>query len=134
MIERAEKQIILARHARRLLNYVDDSPVVPGDTRQAYEHELEARQILEDAENDLRSWEPHVSPIATAETRTHVANGANGANGVNGADHVSLVDGTDAGVDGSSEALAAEGSSSVKQLREPQIAGQASQEIEPIAS
>ena len=66
MVERAEKQIILARHARRLLNYVDDSPVVPGDARQAYDHELEARQVLEDAENDLRSWVPTVDPIPTA--------------------------------------------------------------------
>ncbi|KAJ5779144.1 hypothetical protein N7457_006864, partial [Penicillium paradoxum] len=66
VIERAEKQTILARHARRLLNYIDDSPVVPGDARQAYDHEPMARQILEDAENDLRGWEPSVEPITSA--------------------------------------------------------------------
>lgn len=65
-IERAEKQIILARHARRLLNYIDDSAVVPGDARPAYENELQARQVLEDAETDLRAWEPSVEPIASA--------------------------------------------------------------------
>lgn len=70
-IERAEKHIILARHARRLLNYIDDSPVVPGDARPSYGHELEARQVLEDAETDLRAWEPSVEPIASA-----VAHGA----------------------------------------------------------
>ena len=32
-IERAEKQIILAKHGRRMLNLLDDTPVVPGDVR-----------------------------------------------------------------------------------------------------
>lgn len=66
VVERAEKQIILANHARRLLNYIDDTPVVPGDARQAYEHELEARQVLEDAENDLRNWQPSLEPIISS--------------------------------------------------------------------
>lgn len=57
-IERAEKQIILAKHGRRLLELLDDSPVVPGDTRTAYEHGSQARQILNDAEDDLRDWQP----------------------------------------------------------------------------
>ncbi|CAG7947035.1 unnamed protein product [Penicillium nalgiovense] len=84
VIERAEKQTILARHARRLLNYIDDAPVVPGDARQAYDNEPLARQILEDAENDLREWQPSVEPITSAagqESPVH----ANGARGVNGA-------------------------------------------------
>ncbi|KAF3016309.1 hypothetical protein E8E15_003489 [Penicillium rubens] len=87
VIERAEKQTILARHARRLLNYIDDSPVVPGDARQAYDNEPLARQVLEDAENDLREWQPSVEPITSAagqESPVHV----NGA-GVNGHDDVS---------------------------------------------
>lgn len=130
MIERAEKQIILARHARRLLNYIDDSPVVPGDTRRAYDHELEARQILEDAENDLRSWEPHVDPIATSETRTHGTNGSNGVDGVNDADHVSLAESTDGG----SEALHAEGAQSVKQIKESRLNTEPNQENEPVSS
>ncbi|KAF9241918.1 hypothetical protein DTO013E5_6855 [Penicillium roqueforti] len=92
VIERAEKQTILARHARRLLNYIDDTPVVPGDARQAYDHEPLARQILEDAENDLRGWESSVEPLITVtgrETPVH-ANG-NDANGtsVNERDDVS---------------------------------------------
>ncbi|KAF4173357.1 hypothetical protein CNMCM8694_000915 [Aspergillus lentulus] len=70
VIERGEKQILLARHARRLLNYLDDAPVVPGDTRQAYEHADEARQILEAAENDLKSWESTVEPIHTSAGET----------------------------------------------------------------
>jgi len=92
VIERSEKQTILARHARRLLNYIDDSPVVPGDARQAYVHELEARQVLEDAENDLRGWEPSVEPItssAARETRDDSYSHANGHNGVEEHDHES---------------------------------------------
>ncbi|KGO71574.1 hypothetical protein PITC_044510 [Penicillium italicum] len=93
VIERAEKQTILARHARRLLNYIDDTPVVPGDARQAYDHEPLARQILEDAENDLRGWEPSVEPITAATGRespvnAHGVNGHNSAS-VNGLDDVS---------------------------------------------
>ncbi|OAF55873.2 hypothetical protein VC83_08051 [Pseudogymnoascus destructans] len=55
-IERAEKQIILARHGRRMLNLLDDTPVIPGDTRPQFEHGNQARQILNDAEEDLRDW------------------------------------------------------------------------------
>lgn len=93
MVERAEKQTILARHARRLLNLVDDNPVVPGDARHAYDQEPQARQVLEDAEGDLRSWVPTVDPISTSDTRVDdvadndldsLANGTNGTNVING--------------------------------------------------
>ncbi len=59
-IERAEKQIILARHGRRLLKLLDDTPVVPGDVRTAYNGGAQARQILNDAEDDLREWRPEL--------------------------------------------------------------------------
>jgi hypothetical protein len=62
-IERAEKQIILARHGRRLLNLLDDTPVVPGDIRPAYEHTNQARQILNDAEDDLKDWQPELEAV-----------------------------------------------------------------------
>lgn len=62
-IERAEKQILLARHGRRLLNLLDDTPVVPGDIRPAFEQIHQARQILNDAEEDLREWTPHLDPV-----------------------------------------------------------------------
>ncbi|KAK4128942.1 hypothetical protein N657DRAFT_639469 [Parathielavia appendiculata] len=55
-IERAEKQAILARHGLRLLQLLDDTPVVPGDVRPPYAHASQARQILNDAEDDLREW------------------------------------------------------------------------------
>lgn len=62
-IERAEKQIILAKHARRLLNLVDDTPIVPGDVHPAFQEVEAARQVLNDAEADLRDYELHVDPI-----------------------------------------------------------------------
>ncbi|KAM5355833.1 hypothetical protein ACJ41O_002479 [Fusarium nematophilum] len=64
-IERAEKQIILAKHGRRLLELLDDSPVVPGDTRPVYEHSAQARQILNDCEDDLRDWRPEAESFTT---------------------------------------------------------------------
>ncbi|KAI1356362.1 Eisosome component PIL1-domain-containing protein [Xylaria sp. FL0043] len=57
VIERAEKQIILAKHGKRLLSLLDDSPVTPGDPRKVYEQGGAARQVLNDAEDDLKSWE-----------------------------------------------------------------------------
>ena len=71
-IERADKQIILARHGRRLLNLLDDTPIVPGDTRPAFEHGHQARQVLNDAEEDLREWTPNLEPIPSAATEMGV--------------------------------------------------------------
>lgn len=62
-IERAEKQLILAKYGRRLVNLLDDTPVVPGDVRQPFEHSNEARQVLSEAESELQAWEPHLEPI-----------------------------------------------------------------------
>jgi len=56
IVERSQKQEILAKHSRRLLALLDDTPVVPGDTRPTYDLERDARQILADAEEDLRNW------------------------------------------------------------------------------
>jgi len=64
-IERAEKQIMLARHGRRLLNLLDDTPVVPGDQRTPYPYSNEARQILNDAEDDLKDWQPDLEEVPT---------------------------------------------------------------------
>ena len=58
VIERSEKQAILAKHTRRLLELLDDTPVVPGAERAAYENESAAKDILLDAEEDLGKWKP----------------------------------------------------------------------------
>jgi hypothetical protein len=58
VLERSAKQEILARHARRLLELLDDTPVVPGAEKAGYEHERAAKDILLDAEEDLAKWQP----------------------------------------------------------------------------
>merc|ERR1711964_607290 len=67
-IERAEKQIILAKHGRRLLNYLDDTPVVPGDVRQPFAHGNDARQVLADAEHELQMWQPSLEAVEVNST------------------------------------------------------------------
>ncbi|PNS14305.1 Sphingolipid long chain base-responsive protein PIL1 [Sphaceloma murrayae] len=63
VIERAEKQILLAKNARRLLELLDDTPVVPGDEARAFDKGEEAREVLNVAEQELREWTPTWSPI-----------------------------------------------------------------------
>lgn len=65
-VERAEKQIILAKYGRRLLNYLDDTPVVPGDVRHPFAHANDARQVLNDAEQELQMWQPNLEPVHTS--------------------------------------------------------------------
>ncbi|KAI5363991.1 Putative AH/BAR domain superfamily, eisosome component PIL1/LSP1 [Septoria linicola] len=66
VIERAEKQILLAQHARRLIALLDDTPTVPGEERPAYAHADEGREILNDAEASLRGWHASVDPIESS--------------------------------------------------------------------
>lgn len=57
IIERSEKQAILAKHSHRLLELLDDTPVVPGAERDVYHNERAAKEVLLDAEEDLAKWE-----------------------------------------------------------------------------
>lgn len=66
IIERAEKQLVLAQQARRLINLLDDTPTVPGEERPAYLHADAGRDILNDAEAGLRGWTSSVEPIKSA--------------------------------------------------------------------
>ncbi|QIW95433.1 hypothetical protein AMS68_000951 [Peltaster fructicola] len=63
IIERAEKQILLAEHARRVLNLLDDKPIVPGEERPAFVESEAARGILNDAEVGLREWSPRLETV-----------------------------------------------------------------------
>jgi hypothetical protein len=65
VVERAEKQAILAKHGRRMLNLLNDTPVVPGDTHEPFNEERQARQILYDAEEDLRIWTLNLEEVPT---------------------------------------------------------------------
>lgn len=63
IMERAEKQIILAKHMRELVSLLDDTPVVPGDERPLFEHEARAHGVLTSAESELKSWQPSHKPV-----------------------------------------------------------------------
>ena len=69
IIERAEKQMILANQARRLLNMLDDTPIVPGEERPSFPNVEQAREVLNDAESQLRHWTPSVEPIQSSAGR-----------------------------------------------------------------
>lgn len=42
---------------------VDDTPIVPGDVHPPFENVEAARQVLNDAEDELRAWVPNIEPI-----------------------------------------------------------------------
>jgi hypothetical protein len=65
IIERAEKQILLATQARQLINLLDDTPIVPGEERPVYTNAEAARQTLNDAEEGLRAWQPRHEGIVS---------------------------------------------------------------------
>lgn len=65
IIERAEKQILLATQARQLINLLDDTPIVPGEERPVYTNAEAARQTLNDAEEGLRAWTPRHEAIVS---------------------------------------------------------------------
>jgi len=69
IIERAEKQILLANHARELLSLLDDTPIVPGEDRASYTEEHAAREILNDAESSLRSWTKSHKAITSSTSK-----------------------------------------------------------------
>ena len=50
---RAEKQAIIASKGQELLQYLDDSSTIPGDTRPEYTVEVDARNVLYSLENEL---------------------------------------------------------------------------------
>ena len=42
---------------------LDDTPIVPGDAHPAYNGAEQAREILNDAEAELREWRPQLEEI-----------------------------------------------------------------------
>ncbi|GFP53853.1 hypothetical protein ACSS6W_001480 [Trichoderma asperelloides] len=57
-IERAEKEVILAKHGFRLLELLDANTVAPGERFVPYEHGVQAHQVLSDAEANLKEYQP----------------------------------------------------------------------------
>lgn len=54
--EHAEKMALIAGYGKALLELLDDAPVTPGETREAYDGYEASKQIIIDAENALRNW------------------------------------------------------------------------------
>jgi Eisosome component PIL1 len=58
VLERSEKQALLAKQAQKLIQLLDDSPIVPGQERAAFGRHEEVRDVINDAEAELRAWTP----------------------------------------------------------------------------
>ena len=65
---------------------------MPGDVRAPWEHTNQARQILNDAEDDLKDWQPELEDVPSHADLDHAAMGRRqsvetGAETVVGANH-----------------------------------------------
>lgn len=105
MIERSQKQEILAKHARRLLALIDDTPLVPGDPRPAYDLEQDARQILADAEEDLRNWKLEIDEVPSNAVLDPSLMPSVGRNGTNGNQQTAVLNGKEEELDRKEEVI-----------------------------
>lgn len=54
--EHCEKVAIIAGYGKHLLDLIDDTPVTPGETRQAYDGYDASKAIIQDCEDALANW------------------------------------------------------------------------------
>lgn len=54
--EHSEKMAIIAGFGKHLLELVDDTPVTPGETRQAYDGYETSKAVIQDCEDALTNW------------------------------------------------------------------------------
>ena len=54
--EHCEKVAIIAGYGKHMLELIDDTPVTPGETRQAYDGYEASRAIIQDCEDALTNW------------------------------------------------------------------------------
>ncbi|KAJ9236955.1 primary component of eisosome [Paecilomyces variotii] len=54
--EHCEKVAIIAGYGKHLLDLIDDTPVTPGETRQAYDGYEASKAIIQDCEDALTNW------------------------------------------------------------------------------
>jgi len=54
--EHSEKLAIIAGYGQHLLELVDDTPVTPGETREAYDGYEASKAIIQDCEDALTNW------------------------------------------------------------------------------
>lgn len=54
--EHCEKVAIIAGYGKHMLELIDDTPVTPGETRQAYDGYEASKAIIQDCEDALTNW------------------------------------------------------------------------------
>jgi hypothetical protein len=54
--EHSEKLAIIAGYGKHLLELIDDTPVTPGETRNAYDGYEASKAIIQDCEDALTNW------------------------------------------------------------------------------
>lgn len=57
---------MLARQARRLINLVDDTPIVPGNSHPAFDGYETGQQILTETEEELKTWRATYEPVKSS--------------------------------------------------------------------
>ncbi|KAF2863284.1 hypothetical protein K470DRAFT_254969 [Piedraia hortae CBS 480.64] len=68
--EHSEKMAIIAGYGKHLLELVDDTPVTPGETRDAYDGYEASKAIIQDCEDALTNWlEQNASVKSKLSTR-----------------------------------------------------------------
>lgn len=68
--EHSEKLAIIAGFGKHLLELVDDTPVTPGETRNAYDGYEASKAIIQDCEDALTNWvEQNASVKSKLSTR-----------------------------------------------------------------
>ncbi|KAF1816017.1 hypothetical protein P152DRAFT_107795 [Eremomyces bilateralis CBS 781.70] len=75
VFERAEKQAILARHAHEMLGLLDDSTLLPNETRPVFTDFVAARGVLNSAEGELATWTNSLPEFPTPTRRAAGAAG-----------------------------------------------------------
>merc|ERR1712225_117722 len=63
--EHSEKVAIIAGYGKHLLELVDDTPVTPGETRQAYDGYEASKAIIQDCEDALTNWVSSRAQVAS---------------------------------------------------------------------
>jgi len=69
--EHSEKMAIVAGYGKHLLELIDDTPVTPGETRNAYDGYEASKAIIQDCEDSLTNWvEQNAAVSSSLSTRT----------------------------------------------------------------
>lgn len=69
--EHCEKVAIIAGYGKHLLELIDDTPVTPGETRQAYDGYEASKAIIQDCEDALTNWvTAHAAVSSKLSTRS----------------------------------------------------------------